>query len=128
MDPKRQILEMLAEGKLQPDEATRLLAALKSDRSREPRHSGARLVVQVWQEDRVVFNMRIPLMLVKLGARLIPRNTVVETQLGSTNLDLQSIKWEEVLELAARGELGEVLTVDVDDAESGQLQIRVYCE
>ncbi|MCD4828488.1 MAG: hypothetical protein K8R90_03540 [Candidatus Cloacimonetes bacterium] len=128
MDARRQILEMLAEGKVQPAEAMRLFEAVSSERPIALKKAERRLVVQVWQEDRMVFNLRIPVAIIRAGVRLLPRHSVIETQLGSARFDLQSIKWDEVIELIARGEVGEALHVEVDDADSGPLQVRIFCE
>lgn len=128
MDSRRQILEMLAEGKVQPDEAMRLMSALKGDVTLNNRRTGRSLVMQVLQDDSVIFNLRMPLALVRMGVKLIPRNTMIETHLGATRLDLQAIKWDDVIELATRGDLGEILHMDVEDPESGSVQIRLFCE
>ena len=127
MDPKRQILEMLAEGKIKPEEATRLIAALKEKKPARPKQ-GLFLVMQVVQDDSVLFELRLPLVLVRMGLRLIPRDVMIETRLGPSRLDLQSIKWDEVIEIVSRGDVGEVFNLEVADEDHGTVSVRVYCE
>src|SRR5688572_31276348 len=80
-EQRRQILEMLAEGKITADEAERLIDALERDRPEpgtpsraKPRPRYLRVVVN-WEDDsdgdgpgRV--NVRVPLQLLRAGVRL----------------------------------------------------------
>jgi len=124
MDARKKILDMLAQGLIQPEEAYQLLQALKSD-APTPSRRARSVVVHIEQEGRTLVHIRIPLALVKMGARFIPRSTVIQTKVGESNFDLGAIHWEEVLELAAKGEIGELVTVDA--AEDG-VTVRVFCE
>lgn len=129
---RREILQMLSEGKISADEAERLLAALDKERpavEEGPQKRPKFLRVAVENEDETKVNVRVPMQLLRAGVRLaslIPpqaRARVDEAmrERGVT-LDLAQIKPENLEELI--DQLGEV-TVDVDNED---VRVRVYCE
>jgi SHOCT-like protein len=139
---RREILEMLATGKITADEADRLLAALDkgqspgavaaaSDSGSRPRPKYLRVLVE-GEEDidgPVKVNVRVPMQLLRAGVRLaslIPvqaREHVNEAlQEKGIAFDLNQIKPENLEELI--DQLND-LTVDVDQ---GNNKVRVFCE
>lgn len=129
---RREILEMLSQGKITADEAERLLAAL--DRERPAAEEASRrkpkyLRVDVENEDSKKVNVRVPMQLLRAGVRLaslIPpqaRGRVNDAmrERGVT-LDLAQIKPENLEDLI--DQLGD-MTVDVNDDD---VRVRVYCE
>jgi membrane peptidoglycan carboxypeptidase len=131
---RREILEMLSQGKITADEAERLLAALDRERpandepptpSRRPKY----LRVNVQAEEETKVNVRVPMQLLRAGVRLaslIPpqaraRVNDAMRERGVT-LDLAQIKPENLEELI--DQLGD-MTVDVDDKD---VRVRVFCE
>ena len=137
----RQILQMLAEGKITADEAERLIDALDSDQPESPPGAAPRpkprakyLRVVVSSADsggdgpsRV--NVRVPLQLLRAGVRLaslIPPQalTKVNAELSKKGvpIDLTELKPQHIEELI--DQLDEV-TIDVDDPEA---KVQVFCE
>ena len=130
---RREILQMLSEGKISADEAERLLAALDKERPASEEASAQKrpkyLRVAVENEDDTKVNVRVPMQLLRAGVRLaslIPpqaRARVNEAmQERGVTLDLTQIKPENLEELI--DQLGE-MTVDVDNDE---VRVRVFCE
>ena len=139
-EQRRQILQMLAEGKITADEAERLIDALEGRQSEsppgaapgpKPRPKYLRVVVN-WADDfdgpgRV--NVRVPLQLLRAGVRLtslIPPQalTQVNAELNKSGvpIDLTQLKPQHIEELI---EQLDELTVDVDDPDA---KVQVFCE
>ena len=142
---RRQILEMLAAGKITADEAERLMAALHGEGNTNVRAAATEaesstvksrlkyLRVMVHDESRddspTEVNVRIPMQLLRAGVRLaslIPvqaRDQVNHAlKVQGIQIDLSQIKPENLEELVEQ--LGD-LTVDVNDKHS---KVRVFCE
>lgn len=141
-EQRRQILQMLAEGKITADEAERLVDALEREQPESPPGAAARpkprpkyLRVVVNSEDdsdgdgpsRV--NIRVPLQLLRAGVRLtslIPPQalTKVNAELNKSGvpIDLTQLKPQHIEELI---EQLDDLTVDVDQPDT---KVQVFCE
>jgi hypothetical protein len=139
-EQRRQILEMLAEGKITADEAGRLIDALERQQPEsppgaaprsKPRPKYLRVVAMYDSGDdgpgRV--NIRVPLQLLRAGVRLtslIPPQalTKVNAELSKSGvpIDLTELKPQHIEELI--DQLDE-LTVDIDDTDS---KVQVFCE
>lgn len=142
---RRQILDMLSQGKITVDEAERLMAVVDQPEGAEAGRSGSsksrqssakylRVVVGSDSEDgsesdadRV--NIRIPLALIKAGVRLaalLPADTTKKVneamEKQGLGLDLRNLKPEDLDQLVDA--LAE-LEVDVHD---GKQKVRVYVE
>jgi hypothetical protein len=145
---RRSVLQMLADGKINADEAERLLMAL--DRSEPPpaegftsfakfadaapqprRNSGPKFlrVTVDANEDNTKVNIRVPIALLRAGVRLsslIPAEArdQVNAELAKNGVpfDIGQLKPDNLEELISH--LDE-LTVDVDAPEA---KVRVYCE
>jgi hypothetical protein len=142
-EDRRQILNMLAEGKITAEEADRLLSALASraapaafapvmtaERPNRPRY--LRVVVEANDHAEggpATVNVRVPMQLlragVKLSALLPPRaRDEVNRALARQGIpfDINQLKPENLEDLV--DQLGE-LSVDV---ASGEAKVRVFCE
>jgi hypothetical protein len=140
-EQRRQILQMLAEGKITADEAEQLIDALEREQPEsppgaaprpKPRPKYLRVVVNSTDNgsdgpSRV--NVRVPLQLLRAGVRLtslIPPQalTKVNTELDKRGvpIDLTELKPQHIEELI--DQLDEV-TIDVDDPHS---KVQVFCE
>jgi hypothetical protein len=141
-EQRRQVLEMLAEGKITADEAERLIDALEREQPESPPGAAPRpkprpkyLRVVVNSEDdsggdgpsRV--NIRVPLQLLRAGVRLtslIPPQalTRVNAELNKSGvpIDLTQLKPQHIEELI---EHLDDLTVDVDQPDA---KVQVFCE
>jgi len=139
---RRSVLQMLADGKINADEAERLLSAL--DRTDAPAAAGAyraapghnaepkylRVTVEALENgDPTRVNVRVPMALLRAGVRLtslIPpaaRDQVnAELAKNGVPFDIGQLKPENLEELVSH--LND-LTVDVDSTDA---KVRVYCE
>ncbi|HYS56188.1 MAG TPA: hypothetical protein VER58_20710 [Thermoanaerobaculia bacterium] len=129
-EERRKILEMLAQGQINADEAERLLAALEKGQpaeasQRKPKY--LRLIVE--SEDDTKVNVRAPMQLLRAGVRLaslIPpqaRARVNEAmQERGVTLDLAQIRPENLEELIDQLE---DVTIDVDETD---VKVRIFCE
>ncbi|HET8658778.1 MAG TPA: hypothetical protein VFM55_07240 [Micromonosporaceae bacterium] len=142
-EQRRQILQMLADGKITADEAERLIDALERELPESPPGATPRLkarprylrVVVNWEDDdsggdgpgRV--NIRVPLQLLRAGVRLaslIPPQalTKVNAELNRSGVpvDLTQLKPQHIEDLI---EQLDELTVDVDQPDT---KVQVFCE
>jgi polyhydroxyalkanoate synthesis regulator phasin len=135
-EQRRQILEMLAEGKINADEAERLIAALERDRDAPAltQRKGRPKYLRVVVDDRgdgepSKVNVRVPIQLLRAGVRLatlVPPRAIDrandELERAGVGIDLSKLKPEQIEELIDH--LDE-MTIDVEDADS---TIHVFCE
>lgn len=142
-EQRRQVLQMLAEGKITADEAERLIDALARQQQPEaaagststPKARPKYLRVVVSSEDDFSgdgagrINVRVPLQLLRAGVRLtslIPPQalTQVNAQLHKSGvpIDLTQLKPQHLDDLVEH--LDDVI-VDVDQAEA---KVQVFCE
>ena len=139
-EQRKDILDMLAEGKITAEEAEQLIAALERDQppaasSLDTRPKGTakylRVVVDAVDEngepERV--NVRVPLQLLRAGVRLaalIPPQAMIKANAGLNEsgvpLDLTQLKPEQLEELV---EHLDEMTVEVDQPDA---KVRVFCE
>jgi len=145
---RRQILQMLSEGKISADEAERLIAAMDappsfstfsdagSSGAGKPRPKYLRVMVDSeddGHEGPTKVNVRVPMQLLRAGVRLaglIPapalRRANDAMQEQGVPIDLMQIKPENLEELVEH--LSDLM-VDVDQKEAGaKVKVRVFCE
>ena len=140
-DDRRQILQMLAEGKITADEAERLIAALeRSSAAPTPALVGSngaptakylRVMVDTTEGDDgpTKVNIRVPMSLLRAGVRLsslIPAEARDEVNAAMKSygmpIDMAQLKPENLEDLI--NQLND-LTVDVDNEKS---KVRVFAE
>jgi hypothetical protein len=138
---RRAVLQMLAEGKINADEAERLLSALErsdapaaSETRPPPSSNGAPKYLRVTVDadvdgDATKVNIRVPMALLRAGVRLsslLPpeARSQVNAELAKNGVpfDIGTIKPENLEELISH--LND-LTVDVDAHDA---KVRVFCE
>jgi hypothetical protein len=139
MNQRRDILDMLAEGKITPEEAEQLIAAIERDRPPVTAISEARprgkakylhVVVDSTENDKPSrVNVRVPMQLLRAGVRLaalIPPQALAranaELSRSGVPFDLTQLKPDQ---LEALIEQLDELTVDVDEPDT---TVRVFCE
>ncbi|MBF8192307.1 hypothetical protein ITP53_42840 [Nonomuraea sp. K274] len=135
-EQRRDILDMLAEGKITADEAERLITALERTQppaSAEPavRPKYLRVVMEINDEgESGRLNVRIPLQLLRAGvqlAALVPPKALdranAELDKAGVPLDLKQLKPEQLEALVEH--LDEAI-VEMDMEPDGHL--RVFCE
>jgi hypothetical protein len=145
---RRQILQMLAEGKISADEAERLISAVEQPSTStspegstpspgKPHPKYLRVLVDSeddgGHEGPTKVNVRVPMQLLRAGVRLaglIPApalsraNSAMQEQ--GIPIDLSQIKPENLEELVEH--LND-LTVDVDQKDANtKVKVRVFCE
>ncbi|HHY33691.1 MAG TPA: hypothetical protein GX515_11870 [Firmicutes bacterium] len=122
IDEKRQILTMVQEGKISVDEGLRLLEALESSAPGQPGGQAAgrpakMLRVRVLDtEDNTRVNVNLPLSLVKVAMKFIPKH--VADEIKDQDIDL-----EEILASITDATVGKIVDVDSDTAK-----VEVYVE
>ena len=134
-DNRRQILDMLAQGKINSDEAERLIAALERSDLAAPRDTGPAKYLRVLVDANdpldgpTKVNVRVPMQLLRAGVRLtgvIPdraRDQVNEAlRKEGIPFDINKITPENLEDLV---EQLRDLTVDVDNENA---KVRVFCE
>lgn len=142
-EQRRQILQMLADGKVTADEAEQLIAALERDQpsfsssdaepAQKPRPKYLRVVVDSAEnfggDGRGKVNVRVPLQLLRAGVRLaslIPPQALTkaneELAKSGVPFDLTQLKPEHIEELIDH--LAE-MTVDVDQPDA---KVQVFCD
>ena len=146
---RRQILQMLADGKINADEAERLITAMEAPPSfstfadsgsaaaGKPRPKYLRVVVDSeddgGHQGPTKVNVRVPMQLLRAGVRLaglIPAQALHRAndamQQQGVPIDLTQIKPENLEELVEQ--LND-LTVDVDQNDANaKVKVRVFCE
>jgi hypothetical protein len=139
-EQRKQILEMLAEGKITADEAENLISALEREQQTQakpattgPRPKYIRVLVESSEgangQDRGTVNVRVPLALLRAGvklAALVPPQALSkandELAKSGVPIDLTQLKPQDIEELI---EHLEDMTVDVDQPDA---KVRVFCE
>lgn len=136
---RRQVLDMLGQGKISPDEADRLIAALGNDANGSAAIDGRtwpkylRLLVEADDETNGLtkVNVRVPIQLLRAGVRLtslIPpaaRDHVNDAMREEgIAFDLNQLRPENLEELL---EHLKDLTIDVDHPKN-KVKVRVFCE
>jgi hypothetical protein len=144
---RRQILQMLSEGKISADEAERLISALEAGPSASPTQNVSNsatkarpkyLRVQVDSEDDghegpTKVNVRVPMQLLRAGVKLaglIPPEALHRANVAihekGIPFDLSRIKPDNLEELI--DQLSD-LSVDVDQNDhAAKVKVRVFCE
>lgn len=117
-EEQRKILELLQDGKINADEATKLLEALRQQertgQSRTYKPRWVRIRVTDTNSDRVRVNMTFPIGVVRAGLRAGGRIAGIE---GINTIDLE--------DLLNRGEAGHL--VDAFDEEGGE-RVEIFVE
>ncbi|MEV4813133.1 SHOCT-like domain-containing protein [Micromonospora avicenniae] len=141
-EQRRQVLQMLAEGKITADEAERLIDALEREQPTSPPGTTPRpktrpryLRVVMNAEDQTGgdgpsrVNVRVPLQLLRAGVRLtslVPPQALARVNVklheSGVPIDLTQLKPEHIEDLIDHLD---DLTVDLDDPSA---KVQVFCE
>lgn len=141
-EQRRQILQMLAEGKISADEAEQLIDALEPERPEtppgavpglRPRPKYLRFVMSSSEgfdgDGPSRINIRVPLQLLRAGVRLaslVPPQALTranaELDKAGVPIDLTELKPQHLEDLV---EQLEEVTVDIDDPDT---KLQVFCE
>ncbi|MFJ6660953.1 SHOCT-like domain-containing protein [Streptomyces sp. NPDC091377] len=139
-EQRRQVLQMLADGKITADEAERLISALERDQPEPPPGAALRPKARPKYLRLVVFseedsdaptriNIQVPLQLLRAGVRLaslVPPQALTranaELSKAGVPIDLTELKPQHLEELV---EHLDDITVDIDSADG---KVQVFCE
>jgi len=138
-EERKQILEMLAEGKISVDEAERLISALGVDApAAEAEAGGEEIRRKVTRKKRYMrvmvndgdenVNIRVPLKLIGAGMKLkalLPKKAQdkINAKLGEKGIDLGKLKGEDAEELL---ESLEELDIKVNGGDGEN--VKIFCE
>ena len=141
-EERRQILEMLATGKINADEADRLLGAVQGGSStatatatapsKAPKFIRVMVDAKEGKNDKPIHvNVRVPIALLRAGVRLASLIPTVaqdkvneELRKNGLDFDIRQIKPENINEVIDQLQ---DLTMDVDHEED-DVKIRIFCE
>ncbi len=140
-EDRRSVLQMLADGKINAEEAERLLSALERNGSagfavggvsggnKPPKYLRVAVDTDDDESGPTKVNIRVPMALLRAGVRLtsiippVARDQVnAELAKNGVPFDINQLKPENLEDLIAHLD---DLTVDVD---SGGAKVRIYCE
>jgi len=130
MDEKKKILEMVGNNNISVEEGTRLLAALNGSFPKQEQSPKRKIHLEVKRNncEKPLLNLALPLKLAKLTMNFIPKHTQFKANLQNTDFDFSSIDWQEILAMAADGEVGELFFLELDEADKEPITIRVYID
>lgn len=77
------------------------------------------------EQEKPLINFSIPLGILKFGAQFIPKNA--QFNASGSSVDLSTINWQQVIDLAASGEKGDILNLEIND-DGDRLMINIYVE
>lgn len=130
-----QVLEMVKNGKITPEEGERLIAAIQpNEKQPVSKNSKSMLRIRVDTTDPTIenqakVNVNIPLSVAKKAAgflSLVPKD--VKSDLSEQGIDLDSIDLKGLIEMFENGELTEELVnVEAGTPEKGAI-VRVYVD
>lgn len=134
-EERKRILEMLSEGKINTEEAEKLLSALsKNDENiqesvkKEPRYLRIMVEPSPQSEKKDKVNVRVPIKLIRAGLKLasfIPKDAQVEVNKAlnekGIEKDFTDIKPEDIDEIITQ--IND-FTVDIEGKET----VKVFCE
>ncbi|MEW6308748.1 MAG: hypothetical protein AB1492_06850 [Bacillota bacterium] len=116
-DERLQVLRMVQDGRISPEEAAKLLEAVEPKAAAELDAKQVKIIVTDIHNQRKKINIALPLGLVEWGLRFVPA-LVWERQGGE-----QRVSPGELLDLIRLGARGKI--VDIDDAQGRQVEIWV---
>lgn len=130
MDEKKKILEMVGNNNISVEEGTRLLAALNGSFPQHKQSPNRKIHLEIKRDncEKPLLNLALPLKLAKLSMNFLPKQTKFNANLQNTNFDFSSIDWQEILAMAADGEVGELFFLEIDEADQEPISIRVYID
>lgn len=117
---KKLILEMLSAGKINVEEAEKLLEA-QNDGSENASITTTQnrkfLKVLVEENQKPIVNINIPIALAEVGLKLIPKDKL--------KIEGKEININELLELVKEGIKGELVNIDTKD-NGKQIKVKIY--
>ena len=137
-EQKLKILQMLETGKINSDEALKLINAIETDKEQIKKYPSPEFSKRFFRikvdGDKTKVNVNIPLNLVKATSKLIGSSMQyipedARKEMASKGIDLSQIDIEELLRIIDEELIdGKIVDVDVDDPKEGKMKVDVYVE
>ena len=130
MNEKKKIIDMLANGKIDANQAEELLKAISSKRKSPGNSEKRRLVFEIKEQDseKKIVHITLPITLLQAGLKIIPTEAVINAKIGNSAFDISSINWDDILLQAAGGDVGDLLYMEINNDDKHQIIIHIYIE
>ena len=130
MNEKKKIIDMLANGKIDANQAEELLKAISSKRKSPGNSEKRRLVFEIKEQDseRKIVHITLPITLLQAGLKIIPTDAVINAKIGNSAFDVSSINWDDILSQAAGGDIGDLLYMEINNDDKYPIIIHIYIE
>jgi len=131
-EERLQVLEMVASGKISPQEAANLLEAMEGT-GRAEKGAGKKgrfLRVKVWDNatNKPVVNVNLPIGLVKWGLGFakwgMKMGQAHSPELKNANVDWDSVDWDSISTLIEEGAEGKIVEV-IDEKDNKRVEVWV---
>jgi len=134
-----EILEMVREGRVSPEQGAELLAALKSRPSmvaaaggERPRFVRVRVHVQGDQEEKVAVNCNLPIAMADLALKMLEHAKITKEgetiEFGDYLKDLQGLDVSAILQMVKEGAEGKLVDVQVDGDKGEKVSVEVIVD
>lgn len=118
-EEKKLILEMLSAGKINVDEAEKLLDSTEEEAASPPSNNKKFFKIWVQEENKTKVNINIPIALAEVGLKLVPKDKF--------NLKGNEINFDEMLKLIKEGNVGELVNIDTID-HGKEVKVKILIE
>jgi len=115
MNTKEQILQMVKDGDISIDEASKLLEALEASpiQSLKPRNSKQKLRVLVDSKNGDTVRINMPLSLIKAGV-----NLATQLNVNGQPIDMKGVDMDIIMKAIEDGETGEIVDIQTSDGDN----------
>ena len=136
-----EVLEMVREGRVTPEQGAQLLAALRTEGARAAGPAGEKarfLRVRVnvaegkGEGDKVAVNLNLPIAVADLALKVLQEAKITKEgetiELGQYLKDLQGVDVASILQMVKDGAEGKLLDVDVEEEEGDKVKVEVVVD
>ena len=124
-DEIKKIIDLLDSGKINAEQAEKLMSSLKADNFKRRRKLG--ILITNENSLKPMLNIKIPLAFAKIATKFIPKNIEAKSNISGIDFDFNSIDWKEILQMANEQEEGELFYMEADD-NGKTVIIKIYVE
>ncbi|HHE40251.1 MAG TPA: hypothetical protein ENL10_01970 [Candidatus Cloacimonetes bacterium] len=128
MNEKKKIIDMLANGKIDANQAEELLRAISSKRKSSRMSEKRKFVFEIMEQDseKKIVHIDLPVTLLRAGLKFIPKEAVINAKIGSSAFDISSINWDDILSQAAGGDVGDLLYMEINNDDKHPIILHIY--
>ncbi len=126
-DSRRRILDMIAKGTVSAGDGMRLMEAFKDKKTSS---LGTKLCVLVHNksQEQASLSLRVPLTIVRLLDKFLPTDFSFDAKIANVSIDISSLDWKEIFSLAAAGEKGDLIHLEIQENDGSLSVFRIYIE